>query len=381
MNFYLSPLVKVDTGLGLVWRPVGVEQPGAGCIDLSVGNVPSWALLALPIHDPNPKLKQIGADASDTLSNAVKTLAANTVGYTDALRVTTVKGLVAQFLTQPPTGKWQPVKPLRSGLSEIWIGGQQLWNNAGGGSLGMGGLTIGVDQLIHRADFSSRNKFHYYWMDWVGYLPLCALAVLASWDHPEWWPLLGVLPKTDLFTGTDGTALTTYDASYTYITGTFILASNAMSSNTGSNCIAAWTGDTFSAAHYAEGTFGALGTNTYAGVSTRGSGTSGYHTWAQNGDTRFRKTVTGTTTELNGNSTAWAANDVIRLESEGSTHRTTKNGTAYGSSPYTDTAVTGGGAGLGAFGSGTSKSTITTLVLGNLGAVSTHFFTSMGVGL
>ena len=359
-------MVFSGTGVNAAWRPVGIGQAGAGCIDLSVGGTPSWALLALPLHDPDPKLKRIGADALDTLSPAVKKLAANAVSYTDAITATTVKGLVAQLLTQPPIGKWQPVRPLRSGLSEIWIAGQQLWNNAGGGTLGMGGLTVGVDQLIHRADFNSRQTFRDYWMDWVGYLPLCAVAVLAAWEHPEYWPLLGVLPKTDPFTGSDGTALTTYDANYVNIAGTFVLAGNAVSSNTGSNCLAAWNGDAFNDNQYASGTMGALGTNTYTGVCTRGSGTSGYHTWAQNGDTRFRKTVSGTTTELGSSATAWAANDVMRLESEGSTHRTTKNGTAYGASPYTDTAVTGGSAGPGGFGNGASKSTITTLELGNL---------------
>jgi hypothetical protein len=114
---------------------------------------------------------------------------------------------------------------------------------------------------------------------------------------------------------------------------------------------------TFTNDHYAEVAVGDLsftGTDAFSGVITRASADTDanrdlYFAWVASNTggpnylVSFGKVVNGTRTFFNQASTAWSNGDRIGLESEGSTHRVTKNGTALGGSfTTTDTALTTG---------------------------------------
>jgi hypothetical protein len=63
------------------------------------------------------------------------------------------------------------------------------------------------------------------------------------------------LPRTDAFTGSNGTALTTYNASWIVNFGAFAITSNAIRGNSASNIsMAHWQGDAFADDQYAQGT-------------------------------------------------------------------------------------------------------------------------------
>lgn len=406
MNFYLSPYVQTASTIpndGLIWQPAASQQAGGGWIDLTPqGSLPTMALLALPIHDPDPRLRQIGADILDPVKAGVKTVLANQLGYTDPLTGTVVKDIIGQLLRQPPTNRWRALRPLRSGISEVWIAGQQVWHNApAGGSGGLGGTTIGVeDILVHAADFSSRKRFHESVIDLLGYLPLVAMGVL-TYRHPEVAGFaLMALPKTETFTGTDGTNLNVYDTNWddvhrnAFIRGTGTTCGPDGSTGPGTDgnvdVIVQWSGDTFSNDQYAVGTCAVVtGTSNYVGVSVRDSGLDttayGYYCFFRGTyDTYLRKYINGTRSVIHdamSDATGWATSDLARLEAEGSTLRFTRNGTHMGTSPYTDTSITSGSAGVGGFGGGATWATISALEMGNLGSATVkRFFMTMGVG-
>ena len=78
------------------------------------------------------------------------------------------------------------------------------------------------------------------------------------------------LPATDAFTGTNGTALTTYSANWTYNKGTFGIHTNALCCTVdGFDAAAHWNADTFGNDQYARATVTAIDSLAYVGVAVR----------------------------------------------------------------------------------------------------------------
>lgn len=71
------------------------------------------------------------------------------------------------------------------------------------------------------------------------------------------------LPATDTFTGTNGTLLPTYNASWTNASNRMAIQSNRASGYDSGNVVdmAYWNADSFNAAHYSKGTYGGTATS------------------------------------------------------------------------------------------------------------------------
>lgn len=163
------------------------------------------------------------------------------------------------------------------------------------------------------------------------------------------------LPATDNFNGTTGTALATYSASWTVNNGAFAIQSNAVGSAAGGAIegSARWNADTFNNNQYSQGTVLTPTALLYIGVTVRVS-TSGATTWylyeVSSADRFLYKAVAGTLTELGTTPTGASANDVLRLEANGTTITPKRNGTTDTQvGAVTDSAIASGSAGIGGY--------------------------------
>lgn len=160
------------------------------------------------------------------------------------------------------------------------------------------------------------------------------------------------LPKLEAFTGSDGTALSTYNASWVANVGTMsIRSNNVRGDSSGQFNVFFWNGDTFNNDQYAE-IVGIQGDNpTYIGVGLRHAGAgvqTFYYYAASTADSYVAKLVAGTETVLaTGGSSA--TNDVLRLEATGTSLQAKKNG-SNAFSAITDSAIASGKAGIVSYG-------------------------------
>ena len=127
------------------------------------------------------------------------------------------------------------------------------------------------------------------------------------------------LPKTDAFTGTNGTALPTYDANYSYGTGTWQINTNAATPTTvnGSTMAAVfWNGDTFAAAQTVVGTLVGSSAGMYRGGGLRMSGDEGYYFFASvgGGDSYFGSMSNGAPSDIGGDRGEFSAGQTIGFE-------------------------------------------------------------------
>lgn len=127
------------------------------------------------------------------------------------------------------------------------------------------------------------------------------------------------LPET--FSNNNGTALTTHNSSWTLLNGNFAINTNAVYSNTAvTDTMAAWNATAFSNDQYAEITVTVIASSSYIGVAvrTQDGSHSGYGVYCNSVELKLIEWNTGTpTTHYTG--IACAANDLLRLESVGST--------------------------------------------------------------
>lgn len=164
----------------------------------------------------------------------------------------------------------------------------------------------------------------------------------------------GALPATDVFTNTNGTVLSTHNANWVRnsAAGTLVITSNALrAAYYTDDVIYHWAGDTFANDQYSQATFTAIASNYYyMGLAVRaasGATDTEYYFTSGGVDTNVYvfKRVTGTSTNIQTvASSAFAVNDVARMESEGTTIRVKKNGTAF--STNTDSSISSGYAGV-----------------------------------
>ena len=172
------------------------------------------------------------------------------------------------------------------------------------------------------------------------------------------------LPASDSFTGTNGTGLTSYSASWTYNygSGTHLqIQSNGLFCARASDAATArWNADTFNADQYAQVTMAAVGNGGYYGpavrISTSGADTCYYIEVDSSDGSYLFKTVSGSGTQL-GSTAGTAANaDVWRLEASGTTITPKKNGSTTGTpGAQTDSSISSGAAGLHAWGTATGS--------------------------
>ena len=183
--------------------------------------------------------------------------------------------------------------------------------------------------------------------------------LLGPKNDPLLWsmPLIsgGALPATDAFTAGDGTALTTYSASWSYNNGVFAINTNSVYSNTaGGDPVANWNADAFENNQYAQGTLVALTGTGQIGVAVRLSTSEAhtgyfYYSSSLSAGRQFYKVVTGSYTQLGNDSTvASSVNDALRFEANGTTITPKKNGSVDSNvgGSVTDTAITSGSAGI-----------------------------------
>lgn len=166
------------------------------------------------------------------------------------------------------------------------------------------------------------------------------------------------LPATDVFTGSDGTALTTYSANWTLNFGDFQILGNQLRTNSpGNDGLAYWNADTFANNQYAQCTLSMLGPS-YVGPAVRcavGGADTGYYFFG--GPERYlTKVVTGTFTQLGSTGGAASVGQVYRLEANGTTITPKIDGvtdTGVGGA-QTDSAIASGAGGVSGSGSNSS---------------------------
>ena len=189
---------------------------------------------------------------------------------------------------------------------------------------------------------------------------MAALLLLISMASAVIW---AALPATDAFTGTNGTALTAYSSSWSLNSGNFAINTNAIYPNQSvTECGARWNADTFENNQYAQGKLAnIITTGQTIGVAVRisTSGAASYYGFYADGSgggkTFLFKMVAGTWTQLGSLGAALSANDVLRLEINGTTLTPKVNGTTQ-SPPGTqsDSALSSGAAGLSGYSVSTS---------------------------
>lgn len=192
------------------------------------------------------------------------------------------------------------------------------------------------------------------------------------------------LPKTDAFTAADGTALSTYDATWKYNTGVYAINTNAAYSNSAGIETGCFYDDAaFTANQYSQIELVARAAGFYIGPSVR-NGAAGvasyYGMYGDSVNLYFFKIVTGTYTDLQSSiAPSNAIGSIFYIEANGTTITAKKNGTnAF--TPTTDSALSSGKAGMCGY-DGSSTTRADNLDVGNLGgAASTPRLLMLGVG-
>jgi hypothetical protein len=163
------------------------------------------------------------------------------------------------------------------------------------------------------------------------------------------------LPATEDFTG----AAAALSGSWTQQNGATTVNKNGSGAGVcsgGAQSFAFWNADTFNAAQYAQLKIVSVTTDTqYDDVGVRMSGTGGsYNAYVVYTDgasgtlhTAIAKEVAGSETELLALTVTLAANDILRIEVNGTTISAYKNGVLIAST--TDATFSSGSAGLGLF--------------------------------
>ena len=163
------------------------------------------------------------------------------------------------------------------------------------------------------------------------------------------------LPASDNFTGTDGTALTTYSVNWSNNYGAFKLNSNSLAPNIVSeDCAAHWNADTFDDDQYAEATITALGPDDYIGVAVRcaAAGLTCVFAYSNSNDATYLAQFVAGADTLIAMPAVFAVGDVMRLEVSGTAVTLKKNGTTIATGTTT---LTTGYAGVMGTGNGTAS--------------------------
>lgn len=160
------------------------------------------------------------------------------------------------------------------------------------------------------------------------------------------------LPATDVFTGTNGTALQTYSASWSINSGSFNIQSNAVVCASGAESGARWNADTFNNDQYSQAIITVAAD--YAGVACRldtGGAATYYGMYFQNSPTgQFFRMVAGVWTQM-GSDVPVASGSLVKIEAIGQQITVYDDGVSINS--VNNSAIASGSAGLTGFGTGT----------------------------
>lgn len=218
---------------------------------------------------------------------------------------------------------------------------------------GFGKLAAYDSQMQYREQESQRPRFGEWVLRglwWVSDLTGRMIPVIAG----------GALPATDTFTTGANAALTTYSASWSLNFGNFsvLAASDDFYTNNASNEAGAFHNvETYDNNQYAQITVSAISDAGFVGPATRcgaASVASYMHFYTADTSSYLAKMVTGTWTQLGSTGAGAAVSNVIRLESNGTSHRPMVAGaTQNPPNTQTDAALSSGKAGI----SGWSNST------------------------
>lgn len=302
MPYYLAPYIGTGNNLD-AYRPRGSDQPGWSAIDLRPdggatlgGGGLNACLLHLPVANPDPQLRQVALDPTETVGPA--TIAAINTRLGVTLGQTRWQRIVEELLTLPPANGWKPLLPTFDGWMQIYLGG-----------------------------------------------------LFSRWRHGS----VGAA-ASDAFTGTDGTLLPTYDANWS--TAANFVDLSIQSNGAGSKNLNEFEGDLYSGIawsnnHYSQATLSAVASliqfvfvrgitvtrNLYAsGKDTNDWANANYHIW---------KYVSGTPTDLLDTAVAIGTADVVYLDASGTSITLKQNGSQIGN--VTDSAIASGSPGISAY--------------------------------
>ncbi len=167
------------------------------------------------------------------------------------------------------------------------------------------------------------------------------------------------LPAQDAFTAANGTNLTTYSANWTVNSGSFAINTNALIGGTSIlDNLAHWNADVFANDQYAQVVAAAVSSGNYGGPAVRlaASAATGYFFQSDSADGLYLyKIVAGSETQLGSTGSAIAANDLLRLEINGTTLTPKKNGSLIATpGAQTDSAIASGSAGVNIYNDSTT---------------------------
>lgn len=288
MPFYLSELIGAGTRAD-PFRPVGFDVPGCTMIDLRAdasrqdGGGLNAALVRTTVAFSDARARLLGDDKLDTLPVGLRNQLSSRLGV-DLSSPTLLRDVIATLLTSPAPGGWKALKPGRLRW-EIWLG-ELIWSvpAAAGGS--------------SAADnFNRANE-----------TPLAA----------PWTKVIGA--------------------------SSFNLATNRVTWGTEEDHVYYYAGSTSTADQYAEARI--VDATGEIGPATRVNST-GPDAYVISSSLLY-KIVGGTWTSVGDFNFALVnVSDVLRLESEGSTHRGYNNGVAGSNPSFTDTSIAAAGNGAG----------------------------------
>ena len=367
MSFYLLPIERIGYARGpryLRWR-YGAGAAGRWSLK-DFGNSAPVGLVAAQADLRGPDVVRVVDWTGKTRESVA-----------DYLRRAGIDG---QWVTRAET--WREGVHRLAGLTQAHQAGK---DNAGawlGRPVHFGwGALAPLDQVAYAREMAEqarrkisplkvRNIRRIDWRDVLGLLVRVPLIALMA------------LPATDAFTTVSNAVLTTYSASWSLNSGDFqVDASDVVVSNANAESGAFWNADAFNGNHYAQITRTAVGTD-WLGPGTRhaGAGTASYMGFYTNGtgsETYVFKNVTGTWTQLgSAGSVNIVANDVLRLESNSTTHTPKVNGSTYSSiGAQTDSSLSNGSAGISGFGLATLANAGDNWEGGNLSGATPHILT------
>jgi len=141
---------------------------------------------------------------------------------------------------------------------------------------------------------------------------------------------------TDAFTGTNGTALPTYSANWSYVVGSTTdhqIQSNAVATNSGADVASRSNHQAYGADQFSQAVISGVETGQYRGVCVRmgADGSNNYYGFAADGISSFLfRYESGSFTQIGTNGSGIANGQVIRLEIEGTQLRPFINGSQTG---------------------------------------------------
>lgn len=186
--------------------------------------------------------------------------------------------------------------------------------------------------------------------DWCSLLKIFALNPLSI--------LTAALPATDVFTSTNGTALTTYSSNWTNNDGAFVINTNAVAPNSAGQCCAYWNADTFNNNQYSQATVTAIDSWVYIGVGVRIAASAGtyYGYYSDSADASYLfKAVSGTFTLLGSFDTVFTTSLAIRIEANDTSIRPMRGGSTASIGTQTDSSISSGSAGIVGADAGTTS--------------------------